>query len=329
MDVRDYAARSGPTGVAAAAAPRSRPTDGPGLSSTAVASERGDRRRRRPAPDRSSAGHARPEARCRPGGRRRRCRRGCCGVAACCSCGVGSAVTPDACCGASSKRRTVAVAGHGDGAGSVRRSGRRRRPATAAWTASLALRLAGGACGVRNPAAPDRGRACDGRRRGRPARRRERWRAGRARALAAGDGRVGEVADLDRAAGGDRGAQTTAATLQAVAVAGAARARRRRRRRRPRQRRRPRRRGRAASRAARAGPAAAGDERGERAPHAAQASPVLAAAVALAHVPPRAAGRLDAAVVGVHQVGADLAAVGVARLAAPRPGRRARARAAT
>ena len=55
-------------------------------------------------------------------------------------------------------------------------------------------------------------------------------------------------------------------------------------------------------------------ERGERAPHAAQRRAVLAAALALAHVPARAAGRLDAAVVGGEQVAPDLAAVGVARL---------------
>ena len=44
------------------------------------------------------------------------------------------------------------------------------------------------------------------------------------------------------------------------------------------------------------------------------ACPVLAAAVALAHVPARAPRRLDAAVVGGHQVAPDLAAVRIARL---------------
>ena len=63
-----------------------------------------------------------------------------------------------------------------------------------------------------------------------------------------------------------------------------------------------------------AGPARRGRERRERAPHAAQRVPVLAAAVALAHVPARAARSLDAAIVGGHQVAPDLAAVGIARL---------------
>ena len=55
-------------------------------------------------------------------------------------------------------------------------------------------------------------------------------------------------------------------------------------------------------------------QRGERALHPAQRAAVLAAAVARPHVLAGAAGGLHAAVVGAQEVGADLGAVGVARL---------------